>query len=210
MPSADLLIAFFAATLIFGYMPGPALLYAAARTISGGRRAGFQAALGLHVGGYLHVIAAAIGLALLFRAIPSLYIVIKFLGAAYLIWLGIKLWRSDDKTHANATTVSSASPAFFQSATVEMLNPKTALFYLAFLPQFTDATAAFPIWLQLLILGTIVNVVFSSADIVCVFLADKIVTLMRRSKTAGNWARRVGGSILIGLGLHIAFSETKA
>ena len=89
MPSYDILIAFIIATALFGYMPGPALLYASAQTIAGGRKAGFMAALGLHIGGYVHVFAAAFGLAALFTLVPVLYTVIKFAGAAYLLFLGL-------------------------------------------------------------------------------------------------------------------------
>lgn len=89
-----------------------------------------------------------------------------------------------------------------------MLNPKTALFYLAFLPQFTDPAAAFAISAQLLILGTIVNVVFSSTDLLCVLLADRLMGAMRRSQSAGRSARQIGGAILIGLGLNVMSSRT--
>lgn len=210
MPPADLLIAFALATLVFAYMPGPALLYTAARTISGGRRAGFQAALGLHAGGYLHVIAAALGLALVFQAIPQLYLGLKLVGAGYLIFLGVRLWITAEQTSNVALEPTPDLPAFWQSAAVEMLNPKTALFYLAFLPQFTDPSAALPIWAQMLVLGTILNVVFSSADVLCVVLADRVLAVMRGSAQAGRWAKRLGGGLLVGLGLNIAFGEAKA
>ena len=92
MPSNEIMIAFFLATAVFAYMPGPSTLYAAAQTIARGRHAGWMAALGIHVGGYVHVAAAALGLAILFTTIPMLYIVLKFAGAIYLIWLGLKLF----------------------------------------------------------------------------------------------------------------------
>ena len=98
MPSSELMIAFFAATLLFAYMPGPALLYTAAQTVARGRRGGWLAALGLHVGGYVHVLAAALGLALLFKAVPVLYVALKFAGAAYLIWLGVQMIVSKPRT----------------------------------------------------------------------------------------------------------------
>lgn len=209
MPSYDILIAFIIATALFGYMPGPALLYASAQTIAGGRKAGFMAALGLHIGGYVHVFAAAFGLAALFTLVPVLYTVLKFAGAAYLVFLGMKLMISRSKHDATAQEVAQKSPkrAFFESMTVEILNPKTAIFYLAFLPQFTDVAAAFPIWLQLVILGIMVNVVFSSADVVCVFLANKIATSFKKSPAANRLAERLGGGLLVGLGAHLAFFQ---
>lgn len=209
MPSYDILIAFIIATALFGYMPGPALLYASAQTIAGGRKAGFMAVLGLHIGGYMHVFAAAFGLAALFALVPLFYTILKFAGAAYLVFLGVKLTITQNKNHLNTKNIVQKSPrrAFFESMTVEILNPKTAIFYLAFLPQFTDAAATFPIWLQLVVLGIVVNVVFSSADVVCVFLANKIVTTFKQSQSANRWAERLGGSLLVGLGAHLAFFQ---
>lgn len=213
MPHTDLLISFFLATAVFAYMPGPAMLYATAQTIGGGKRAGWMAALGIHVGGYVHVIAAAFGLAILFQAVPSIYIALKLVGAAYLVWLGIGLFRAksidsatlDDPTAPGES--KSASRAFVASAMVEIFNPKTALFFLAFLPQFTDPSAAFPVWAQLLILGTIVNVMFSSADVVCVLLSTRMMGLLNRSQAANRWAQRLGGSLLVGLGVNLAVSR---
>lgn len=202
MPSVDLLSAFFLATLIFGYMPGPGMLYATAQTLARGRRAGLRAAIGLHLGGYVHVLAAAFGLALLFQAVPLLYAVLKMAGAIYLIYLGLKLiLQSVSQAHVQRTEQSAA---VWQSVVVEVLNPKTALFYLAFLPQFTDLAATLPIWAQLLILGTFVNFVFSSADVLCVMLADRMQRLLTRSARTAPLARRTGGAILIALGLMTA------
>lgn len=215
MPSFELLTAFFVATAVFAYMPGPAMLYTAAQTIARGRRAGWLAALGIHVGGYAHVLAAALGLAVLFEAVPSLYTAVKLAGAAYLVWLGIRMILARDPAHASSETLTAAialgkSPwrAFWESVTVEVLNPKTAIFYLAFLPQFTDPSAALPIWAQLAVLGAVVNVMFSSADAVCVVLADRVTAALRSSVAAGRWVRRAGGSILVGLGINIGLSRT--
>ncbi|WP_371225147.1 LysE family translocator [Roseovarius sp. 2305UL8-3] len=209
MPSPDVLIAFFIAASIFAYMPGPALFYAAAQTMARGKRAGFFAALGLHVGGYAHVLAAALGLALLFEAVPTLYVVLKLAGAAYLVFLGVQMIRADGpKVTTLATDTKSPKRAFWQSVTVEVLNPKTAIFYVAFLPQFVDPTAALAVWAQLLILGTIVNVMFSSADVMCVMLAHRITSALRRSGSASRTLQRLGGGILIALGAKLALSRS--
>ena len=209
MPSLDLLIAFTAAAAIFAYMPGPSMLYTAAQTIGRGRKAGWFAVTGIHLGGYVHVIAAAMGLALLFELVPVLYLILKFAGAAYLIWLGLKLFFSKADTSGQDPAAGTKSPkrAFWESITVEILNPKTALFYVAFLPQFIDPAAAFPVWLQLFILGTVVNVMFSSADILCVLLADRITRMFKRSSGANRIVQRIGGSILIGLGINVALNR---
>jgi len=209
MPSAEILVAFVLATSIFAYMPGPSTLYAAAQTIARGQRAGWFAALGIHIGGYVHVLAAALGLAILFKAIPVFYIILKFGGAAYLIWLGYKMFTSRASFNANDLHLGVKSPrrAFWDSITVEVLNPKTAIFYVAFLPQFTDPNAGLAIWAQLLILGTIVNFMFSSADVLCVFLAGRITAFFNKSGAANRIAQRLGGSVLVALGLNIALGR---
>lgn len=208
MPNSDLLIGFFIATAIFSYVPGPAMLYATAQTIARGQRAGWMAALGIHVGGYAHVFAAALGLAVLFEAVPTIYMAVKLAGALYLIWLGIRLFMSDDR-QAETLAVSAKTPlkAFWESVTIEVLNPKTAVFFLAFLPQFADATAAWPLSVQLLVLGTIVNFMFSTADLLCVALAGAISQRLKTSSAAGRLSRKIGGTVLVGLGLHLATSR---
>ncbi len=215
MPSIDVLAAFFITTAVFAYIPGPAMLYAAAQTLARGRRSGLMAALGIHLGCYVHVVAAAAGLSVLFHTVPWLYMGVKLVGAAYLVWMGVAMLRdrSGKDAHLSATAAPVIAPksprrAFLQSVTVEMLNPKTALFFLAFLPQFVDASAAFPVWLQFFILGCVVNLLFSSADLVCVFLAGALVSGMRRSATARRLAQKAGGTLLIGLGAHLALQRS--
>lgn len=210
MPSTELFIAFLATTAIFAYIPGPAMLYAAAQTMARGRGAGLMASLGIHLGCYVHVIAAAAGLSVLFHAVPLLYMAVKFAGAAYLVWLGISLFRARSQGDVTlpGTSPKSGRRAFVESISVEVLNPKTAIFFMAFLPQFIDAHAAFPVWVQFVILGTIVNLMFSSADIVCVILAGAVLTRLRRSSRAQRLMQRAGGTLLVALGAHLAFQKS--
>jgi len=210
MPSTELLLAFFVTTAVFAYIPGPAMLYAAAQTLARGRWSGLMASLGIHLGGYVHVFAAAAGLSVLFHAVPVLYLIVKLLGAAYLVWLGITLFRARPTGETELPEISrkSGRRAFLESITVEVLNPKTALFFLAFLPQFVDASAAFPVWLQFAILGTICNLMFSSADIACVFLAGAMLARLKRSGRAQRLVQRAGGALLIGLGAHLALQRS--
>lgn len=209
MPSLELLITFFITTAVFAYIPGPAMLYAAAQTMARGRRGGLMATFGIHVGCYVHVLAAAAGLSVLFHAVPTLYLAVKMIGATYLIWLGISLFRSRTGGDPSMPMISrkSARRAFVESITVEVLNPKTAIFFMAFLPQFVDASAVFPVWLQFLILGTLVNLIFSSADLVCVFLAGAVVRGLKKSASAQRMMQRAGGAVLIGLGAHLALQR---
>ncbi|KQY21001.1 LysE family translocator [Rhizobium sp. Root483D2] len=210
MPPIELLIAFIATTAVFAYIPGPAMLYAAAQTMARGRWSGLMAALGIHIGGYAHVLAAAAGLTILFHAVPALYLIVKLAGAAYLVWLGISLFRAkvEGDDALPGIEPKSGRRAFFESVTVEVLNPKTAIFFVAFLPQFVDPSAVFPVWLQLAILGAIVNLIFSSADLVCVFLAGAVMTRLRRSSGAQRLLQRAGGTMLIGLGTHLALQKS--
>ncbi len=210
MPNTDVLFAFLIATAIFSYMPGPSMLYAAAQTISRGRRAGWMASLGIHIGGYVHVFAAALGISVLFNTVPILYSLIKFAGAGYLIWLGIQFFRSShhlSEDQIDTGKMETPKIAFWQSITVEVLNPKTAMFYIAFLPHFVDPSGGLPLWSQLLILGTFVNVMFSSADVFCVLLSSRVIDFLQEAKGSARWAQRVGGVLLIGLGMHLAVSQ---
>lgn len=205
MPGLDLLIPFAMATAVFAYFPGPALLYTAAQTLARGRRAGFMAALGIHLGCYLHVFAAALGLSAVLQYVPELYIALKIAGAGYLVWLGIGMWRQQAAAgEMVALPAKTTRRALLESMTVEILNPKVALFFLAFLPQFVDPTAGLPVGLQFLVLGVIVNLAFSSADILTVLLADQVVGYLGRSGHGTRIAQRLGGGVLIGLGVRLA------
>lgn len=209
MPALDGLLAFAAATLIFAYMPGPAMLYTAAQTLARGPHGGLMAAFGIHCGGYVHVLGAALGLSALLRHVPELYLAVKVAGALYLVWLGIAMIRAKMET-GELPDIPARSPwrAFLDSVVVEVLNPKAALFFLAFLPQFVDPAAAAPVWLQLLVLGAIVNLTFSSADLVAVVLAAAIIDRVRQSDPVQRSLRWIGGSVLVGLGAHMAASRS--
>ncbi len=209
MASSEVLIAFMIATFLFAAIPGPAILYTAAQTMARGARGGLLAALGIHVGGYVHVAAAAMGLAALFALIPTLYIVLKIFGALYLIWVGIGLIRGGgEEGEAAPVSVKSSQRVFAESMLVEILNPKAALFYVAFLPQFVDPAAYFPIWAQFLILGVVVNVMFGLADIVTVVLTSRVIGAVRRAERAQRWFRWIGGALMAGLGVRLAFERS--
>ena len=183
------------------------MLYTAAQTIARGRRAGLMASIGIHMGGYVHVIAATLGLSVIFHAVPLMYTLLKISGAVYLVYLGVRMLMEANKAETAKVSPKaepSAKKAFFQSVTVEVLNPKTALFFIAFLPQFTEATASFPIWAQFLILGSIVNMAFTCADVICVYTANKLSSRFNQSNYVQKITKMAGGAILIGLGVNIA------
>jgi threonine/homoserine/homoserine lactone efflux protein len=209
MPSSDLLIPFFVATAVFACVPGPGMLCAAVQTIAGGHRAGWLSAAGLHIGGYAHILAAAFGMAVMLEVVPALCATVKFLGAAYLIWLGIRLFRSTKSIARPAAQpgLITRHRALPDGIVVSVVNSKTALFYLAFPPQFTDVSAPLPVWGQILVLGAIVNFMFSITDGVCVLVSERMTKLPIASEAATRLARRIGGGILVALGLNLAVSR---
>ncbi len=189
---------FVLATLVFACMPGPAIIYMTAQTLGHGHQAGLKAALGVHVGCYVHIVAATVGLAALLEQAPSAYAVMKLAGAAYLVWMGITMffgWRNHDNE------VTDSKPAvLYDSIIVEILNPKTALFFVTFLPQFVDPLASMPVWAQFFVLGAIVNVIFSAADVSAVGLASLALGKAARGDRR-RLVPRACGSLLIGLGV---------
>ncbi len=208
MASPEILFAFLLATLVFAYMPGPAVLYVAAQTMSRGRRAGFMAVLGIHLADYVHVFAAALGLSAIFRHVPELYLAMKLVGAAYLIWIGIGFFRAVAPV-AEAGPAKPRSPlrALVDSLAVELLNPKTTIFFVSFLPQFVDPSASLPLWAQFLILGGVVNLLFTSSSVLTVLTASYMQAKVAANGVAQRVIRAVGGSILIGLGARIALDR---
>ncbi|CAM3471896.1 LysE family translocator [Halomonas sp. FME1] len=192
--------AFLIATLGFAYLPGPAMLYTAAQTLGRGRRAGWSAVIGVHMGCYIHVIAAALGLALLFAAVPPAYIAMKVIGGLYLLWMGLRLWKQGIGAHDVEVPLAKTRRVLRDSFLVEVLNPKTALFFVAFLPQFVQPESVMPVAWQLLWLGIATNLLFSSADIMVVLLASPLRAWLQHSKGSSTLIQRVGGGILMGLG----------
>lgn len=202
------LLPFFVATFVFGFVPGPSIMYTLAQTVARGRRGGISAAIGIHIGCFPHIVAAAFGLSYVFKIVPELYIVLKFVGAGYLVYLGVKMILAKtggDLPVEHIATVDKTT--FLNSIMVEVLNPKTAIFFIAFLPQFIDVTASMPVWLQFILLGQFVNMAFSTADLVYVFMAEYVVTKIKKKGGKSNFLNWIGGSLLIGLAGHIMLEK---
>jgi len=210
MPSADLLIPFFLASAVFACVPGPGMFYAAAQTLASGRKAGWWSALGFHIAGLGHVAAAAFGVSTLLAVVPTLFTVMKLVGAAYLIWLGIKYLRGARLlvSAPRKPPAPTARKALRDSVIVEAMNPKSALFYLAFLPQFTDSSAELPIWVQIVILGMIVNAMFSVTDAILIEMSH-VATKLRSSERFVLALQRLGGGVLITLGVNLALARNQ-
>ena len=207
MPSSDLLLSFFLASMIFACVPGPGMFYAAAQTMALGRCAGWWSAIGFHIAGLGQIGAAAVGVSALLHATPWLFLLMQILGAAYLIWMGIGYLRARTDMLAKASNAAndrSARKALFDSVLAEILNPKSALFHFIFLPQFTEKTAEFPLWLQIVILGMIVNIMFTVTDLVLIEISHAMVRHVRRSTRRAVAIQRSGGVILVVLGIKLA------
>jgi threonine/homoserine/homoserine lactone efflux protein len=211
MPSAELLIPFFLASAVFACVPGPGMFYAAAQTLASGRKAGWWSALGFHIAGLGHGAAAAFGVSTLLAVAPALFTVMKLLGAAYLIWLGIKYLRGARLSvlAPRKPPAPTARKALRDSVIVEAVNPKSALFYLAFLPQFTDSSAQLPIWVQIVILGMIVNAMFSVTDAILIEMSHAVATKLRSSERFVLALQRLGGGVLITLGVNLAWARNQ-
>ena len=211
MPDATTFGLFLVAALVVALTPGPGIFYVLARSLRGGRGEGIASTLGNSLGGLVHVAAAALGLSAVLMASATAFTVVKLAGAGYLVYLGVRvlLDRSDHADSAGEAvgTGGRHGDAFRQGVVVEALNPKTALFLLAFLPQFVSPNE--PVVLQILLLGCI-SVLFNTvADLVVAVFAGPIGSRMRDSVRFRRGQRRFSGCALIGLGTYVALAGEK-
>ncbi len=205
MPSATSFGLFLAAAIVLAVSPGPGMLYVLARSLRGGRREGLASSLGTAVGGFGHVVAAAFGLSVILATSATAFSVVKYAGAAYLIYLGVRTIVAGKEAEAAAPGASEAAwSAFRQGVTTEAFNPKTALFFLSFLPQFINREA--PAIPQFLLLGTISVTLNTTADVVVSLLAGPIGSQLRRRPRLRHGQRYASGGALIALGGYVAVS----
>jgi threonine/homoserine/homoserine lactone efflux protein len=202
MPSLATLAVFAAATSVLLLLPGPSVLFIVARTLEHGRRGGLVSMLGVETGAMLHVLAATAGLSALVTASPSALLAVKFAGAAYLLVLGVRALRGGAGGGAESAPASGASRRLFrQGLLVDALNPKTAMFFLAFLPQFIDPAAG-SVALQTLVLGLCFIALATLSDGAYALLAGFAATRLKRDQRL----KRVSGAAYIGLGALTALS----
>ncbi|WP_126600380.1 LysE family translocator [Dictyobacter aurantiacus] len=207
MPTLTSISLLLVTTIVICIIPGPDMLYIIARSTGQGRSSGIVSCLGIATGGVLQTTAVALGLSGLFLAVPVAYEVIKFAGALYLIYLGVRTLLSREEMLAGTGSERTGLlRAFFQGALTTLLNPKVAFFYLAFLPQFVDpARGAVP--LQLLLLGLLFNLVSLSIDSSISLLASALGIWLKRHVGAAKIIQKLTGGILVGLGVRLAFSS---
>ena len=202
-------LAFLVAAVVLALTPGPGIAYVVARTVAGGRCEGLASCIGTGIGGLLHVLASAVGLSLLVAQSATAFGVVKYLGAAYLVYLGIgMLLRKDQRFTIDGVTPQGAWRAWFDGIAVEALNVKTALFFLAFLPQFTSPGA--PVAAQLVLLGTICVALNTLVDVVAVFAAHRLLGSGAARAARARLMTRVSGSTMLGLGAFLALARREA
>jgi threonine/homoserine/homoserine lactone efflux protein len=206
VPDAATLAVFCAATLALLVVPGPAVLYVVTQSVDHGRRAGLVSVLGVSAGGLVHVAAAALGLSSLLLSSAIAFEVVKYAGAAYLIFLGVRRLLGTGEDAEAARFDRSSRDLFRRGVLVQILNPKTAVFFFAFLPQFVDADGA-PVALQLLFLGGLFLVLALISDGAYAVAAGTLADRLRGSGAFKGTQRWVSGTVLVGLGALAARSR---
>ena len=203
---------FLSAAFMLAIAPGPGMLYVLARSLAGGKREGVLSALGTFAGGMVHVFAAAAGISVVLAKSATAFTTVKYAGAAYLCFLGIRMIleaRRDAGQNRDEGlpegTLRRRGP-FWQGVTTEVLNPKTALFFLSFIPQFVNRESGH-IFIQFLGLGSLSVALNTSADLVVTALAGPLGNRIRSSATFRRQQRTATGAIMIGLGTYLATSE---
>jgi threonine/homoserine/homoserine lactone efflux protein len=205
MPPPTALGLFAAASIALLVMPGPAVLYVVTRSISQGRRAGLLSVLGVHVGSVVHVAAAALGLSALLASSATAFAVVRYLGAAYLIWLGVRKLRRRPASPVGEVATVARARLFTQGIVVNVLNPKTAIFFLAFLPQFVDPRRG-PVALQIVVLGTCFVTLGMLSDGAYALLAGTLARRIRRTPRGHRHLDRASGVVYLGLGAGAALA----
>jgi len=203
MPTATSFGLFSAAALALIVVPGPAVTYVVTQSLDKGRSAGLVSALGIACGGLVHVTAAAVGLSALIASSAEAFTVVKLVGAAYLIVLGLLRLAGRGENDQEETAPAAPRRLFWQGALVNVLNPKTALFFLAFLPQFVHPGRG-PVALQAALLGTVFVVIATFSDSTYAVAAAALADRVRGSRRARQVRRYVTGSIFVALGVTAA------
>jgi len=209
-PGTDKLLLFAGAALVLLLIPGPAVLYIVGRSVAQGRTAGLVSVLGIHAATFIHVLAAALGLSVLLLSSALAFSIVKYAGAAYLIWLGLrKIFGPAEQGGVNGEMPRYSHARLFRDGfVVNLLNPKTALFFFAFLPQFVDLARGH-VTMQITLLGLLFVVLGFCTDSAWALLAGMAGGWLKRSRGYLRFERYGSGILFIGLGLVAAFSGTE-
>lgn len=215
MPELTQLALYVAAALLLAVTPGPGLFYVAARTLAGGRAEGVASSFGTGLGGMVHVLAGSLGVSAIVLASAELFTALKLAGAAYLVWLGFRAIRAARRDAATSLVGGPATPpigprrAFREGVLVEALNPKTAAFFLAFVPQFVDRAEGH-VALQFMVLGFVSVVLNTLADIVVALAASGIRSGAAARPALIRRLREASGAAMMALGLGLALAKRPA
>ncbi|MEI2456193.1 LysE family translocator [Lysobacter firmicutimachus] len=206
MFDAATLAAYLVAAAVLVLIPGPGTAWIVAQSAAGGTARGVQAAFGLETATLIHALAAGLGLSALLATSALAFEVLKYAGAAYLIWLGIKAWRSGEAAASEPAAAApvSARGVYLRSVLTGVLNPKVALFFLAFLPQFVHPERGM-VWLQFLILGALLSLIGLLNSLLLSFAVGRFGR--RFAGRGGRWKERLTGSVFILLGLRLAVQQ---
>jgi len=197
---------FLLAALVLAITPGPGIAYVVARTVAGGRLEGLASCIGTAIGGFVHVVAAAAGVSMIVAQSATAFSIIKYLGAAYLVYLGIKILRRPFAAlPVEQISSQGARRALREGIVVEALNVKTALFFLAFLPQFVSGSE--PLIPQLLLLGSICVMLNTAVDVVAVLAAHRLLTSGITQAARARLMSRISGATMISLGAALALAR---
>ena len=199
---------FLIAAILLNLSPGPDIAFILGQTVRGGRSAGFAAMFGIWTGAFGHVLMAAAGLSAILVTSALAFFVVKWIGAAYLIWLGVSALRSNGGSFVSEQIAATTGflPIYRQGALVGLLNPKVAVFFLAFLPQFV-VTGAGPAWAQLFLHGFLIIVVAVFIEPPLVLAGARLTTKLRTDPRIGLWLDRGLGAIFVTLGLRLALQQ---
>jgi threonine/homoserine/homoserine lactone efflux protein len=206
MPEKAAFFTFLFAALMLNIAPGPDMLYVIGRSVGQGRRAGVVSALGVFVGCWVHILAAAFGIAALLRSSPLAFNLVRYAGAAYLIYLGIRMVVKRTNLASQQLEPEKLGSIFRQGAITNMLNPKVAIFFLAFLPQFIDARRG-NVVLEILFLGLIFNVGGTLVNLAVAYAGGTLGELLRRNERWAQLQQWFTGLVFVGLGLRLAWQR---
>ena len=215
MPELSQFALYVAVALLLAVTPGPGIFYVAARTLAGGRADGVASSLGTGLGGMVHVVAGSLGVSAIVLASAELFTTLKLAGAAYLVWLGVRTiraaWREGSAPGRAGPEDAAAGPrrAFREGMVVEALNPKTAAFFLAFIPQFVDPSAG-PVALQFLALGLVSVALNTTADIVVAFAASRVRAGAATRPGLVRRLREGSGLAMVALGVGLVLARRPA
>jgi len=201
---------FLTAAFLLAIAPGPGMLYVLARSLAGGRREGVLSSLGTFVGGMVHVLAAAAGVSLILARSAVAFATVKYAGAGYLVFLGVRMILDARSDRNGLPAEPSATPRnpFWQGVATEVLNPKTALFFLSFIPQFVNRDLGHVFW-QFVILGSISVGLNTTADLLVTLFAGPLGERIRSSAKFRRGQRSTTGAVMIGLGAYLALSKSE-